>query len=49
MTYGAALDDCVDVGNYADHLEKFEWRKDIGVAEVMGAQTQRYLLREPGA
>ena len=48
MTYGAALDDCVRwLGDYADHLEKFEWKTDMGVAEVMGAQTQRYILREP--
>ncbi len=48
MTYGAALDDCVRwLGDYADHLEKFEWKTDMGVAQVMGAQTQRYILREP--
>lgn len=48
MTYGAGLDDCVKwLGNYADHLDAFEWKKDMGVKEVMGAQTQRYLIREP--
>ena len=48
MTYGAALDDPIKwLGNYADFLEKFEWRTDVGVAEVMGAQTQRYIEREP--
>jgi len=48
MTYGAGLDDGVKwLGNYADHLDAFEWKKDMGVAEVMGAQTQRYLIREP--
>ena len=48
MTYGAGLDDGVKwLGNYADHLDAFEWKKDMGVKEVMGAQTQRYLIREP--
>lgn len=48
MTYGAGLDDCVTwLGNYADHLDQFEWKKDMGVAELMGSKTQRYLIREP--
>lgn len=48
MTYGAGLDDPVKwLGDYADHLEKFEWKVDAGVAEVMGSKTQRYVLREP--
>ncbi|MBJ18427.1 MAG: aldehyde dehydrogenase family protein [bacterium] len=48
MTAGAGLEDPVRwLGNYADYLEKFEWKLDAGVAEVMGAQTQRWILREP--
>lgn len=48
MTYGPGLDDAVSwLGDYADYLEKFEWRVDAGVAEVMGNKTQRYILREP--
>ncbi len=48
MTYGAGMNDPINwLGNYADFLEKFEWRTDAGVAEVMGAQTQRYIEREP--
>ena len=48
MTYGPGLDLYVGwLGDYADHLEKFEWRVDAGVAEVMGNPAQRYVLREP--
>ena len=48
MTYGPALDDCVRwLGDYADFLDRYEWKQDAGVAEVMGAKTQRYVLREP--
>jgi aldehyde dehydrogenase (NAD+) len=47
-TYGAGLNDPITwLGNYADFLENYEWRTDVGVAEVMGAQTQRYVQREP--
>lgn len=48
MTYGAGMNDPINwLGNYADFLESYEWRTDAGVAEVMGAQTQRYVQREP--
>ena len=48
MTYGAGLDDPVKwLGDYADFLENFEWKIDMGVANVMGSQTQRWILREP--
>jgi aldehyde dehydrogenase (NAD+) len=48
MTYGAGLDDCVRwLGNYADFLDDYEWKTDMGVAEVMGSRTQRWILREP--
>jgi len=48
MTAGPGLDDPVKwLGDYASHLEKFEWRVDAGVAEVMGSRTQRWIQREP--
>jgi aldehyde dehydrogenase (NAD+) len=48
MTAGPGLDDPVKwLGDYADYLEKFEWRLDAGVAEVMGNRTQRWIYREP--
>lgn len=48
MTAGPGLDLPVQwLGDYADHLEQFEWKVDAGVAEVMGSPTQRYILREP--
>jgi len=48
MTAGPGLDDPVKwLGDYADHLEKFEWMVDAGVAEVMGSRTQRWIQREP--
>jgi len=48
MTYGPGLDDCVTwLGNYADFLDDYEWKTDMGVAEVMGSKTQRWILREP--
>jgi aldehyde dehydrogenase (NAD+) len=48
MTHGAGLDDPVKwLSNYADFLDDYEWRTDMGVAEVMGAQTQRWVEREP--
>ncbi|MBW2425533.1 MAG: aldehyde dehydrogenase family protein [Deltaproteobacteria bacterium] len=48
MTYGAALDDPVSwLGHYADFLDAYEWRTDMGVAEVMGGRHQRWVEREP--
>jgi aldehyde dehydrogenase (NAD+) len=48
MTAGPGLDDPVKwLGDYADHLEKFEWMVDAGIAEVMGSRTQRWIQREP--
>ena len=48
MTYGPGLNDPIQwLGHYADHLEQFEWRRDMGVAEVMGQRTQRYVELEP--
>jgi aldehyde dehydrogenase (NAD+) len=48
MTSGPGLDDPVKwLGDYADYLEKFEWKLDAGIAEVMGSRTQRWILREP--
>ncbi|MFK7897805.1 MAG: aldehyde dehydrogenase family protein [Myxococcota bacterium] len=48
MTYATAVTDPINwLGNYADFLENFEWQTDAGVAEVMGAQTQRYIRHEP--
>ncbi|MFO0688047.1 MAG: aldehyde dehydrogenase family protein [Myxococcota bacterium] len=47
MTYGAALNDPVNwLGNYADFLEAYEWRRDMGIAEVMGQRTQRWIEME---
>lgn len=48
MTYGPGLDDPVRwLGDYADFLDAYEWRTDVGVAEVMGSRTQRWIEREP--
>jgi aldehyde dehydrogenase (NAD+) len=48
MTAGPGLDSPVEwLGDYADYLEKFEWKIDAGVKELMGSKTQRYILREP--
>ncbi|MEZ7981065.1 MAG: aldehyde dehydrogenase family protein [Myxococcota bacterium] len=48
MTYGPGLDDCVKwLGDYANFLDGYEWKTDMGVAEVMGSKTQRWILREP--
>ena len=48
MTYGPGLNDPIQwLGHYADHLEQFEWRRDMGVAEVMGQRTQRWVEMEP--
>lgn len=48
MTYGAGLNDPINwLGNYADFLEQFEWRRDAGVAQVMGQRVQRFLEYEP--
>ena len=45
MTAGPGLDLPVKwLGDYADYLEKFEWKIDAGVADVMGGKTQRYVL-----
>jgi aldehyde dehydrogenase (NAD+) len=48
MTSGPGLDDPVKwLGDYANYLDEFEWRIDMGVAEVMGNPTQRWIEREP--
>jgi len=48
MTYGAALNDPVNwLGNYADFLDAYEWRRDMGVAQVMGQRVQRWIEFEP--
>lgn len=48
MTYGPGLDDPVKwLGDYADFLDQYEWRIDMGVAEVMGNKTQRWIEKEP--
>ena len=48
MTSGPFLEDPVRwLANYADFLDDFEWRTDMGVAEVMGGQHQRFVEREP--
>lgn len=47
MTYTAALNDPVKwLGDYADFLDGYEWRTDMGVAEVMGSKTQRWIEKE---
>ncbi len=48
MTYGPGLNDPISwLGNYADFLERFEWRRDAGIAVVMGQRTQRFVELEP--
>ena len=48
MTYGPGLNDPIHwLGNYADFLEQYEWRRDAGVAQVMGQRTQRFIEYEP--
>jgi aldehyde dehydrogenase (NAD+) len=48
MTYGPALNDPVEwLGHYADFLDAYEWRRDMGVATVMGQRAQRWLEMEP--
>ena len=48
MTYGPGLNDPIQwLGNYADFLEQYEWRRDAGVAQVMGQRTQRFIEYEP--
>ncbi len=48
MTYGAGLDDPVNwLSHYADFLERYEWRTDAGVADVMGGRHRRWIEREP--
>jgi aldehyde dehydrogenase (NAD+) len=48
MTFGPGLNDPITwLGNYADFLEQFEWRRDAGVAQVMGQRVQRFLEYEP--
>ena len=48
MTYGPGLNDPIHwLGNYADFLETFEWRRDAGIAQVMGQRVQRFLEYEP--
>lgn len=48
MTYGPAVDDPIRwLGDYADFLDGYEWRADLGSKEVMGTPTQRYVYREP--
>lgn len=48
MTYGPGLNDPINwLGNYADFLETFEWRRDAGIAQVMGQRVQRFLEYEP--
>jgi len=47
-TYGPGLDDPVKwLGEYANFLEQYEWRTDMGVAERMRSQHQRWMEREP--
>ena len=48
MTYGPGLNDPIQwLGNYADFLEQYEWRRDAGVAQVMGQRVQRFIDYEP--
>ncbi|MAG33979.1 MAG: aldehyde dehydrogenase [Deltaproteobacteria bacterium] len=48
MTHGAGLEDPINwLGHYADFLLEYEWEVDAGVAEVMGASTQRYIQKQP--
>ena len=48
MTYGPGLDDPVKwLGEYANFLDGYEWTTDMGVAEVMGNKTQRWVVKEP--
>ncbi len=47
MTYGPGVD--VPVGSlshYADFVEKYEWSTDLGVAEVFGMKSHRWMERE---
>ena len=48
QTYGPGLDDPVRwLDEYANFLEKYEWRTDMGVAELMGGKHQRWMEKEP--
>jgi len=48
ITHGAGLDDPVNwLSHYADFLDQYEWRTDMGVEHVMGGRHQRWIEREP--
>jgi len=48
LTYGPQLDSPVaDLAFFAELVESYEWRTDLGVAEPMGVSSRRWLLREP--
>ena len=48
MTHGPGLEDPIRwLARYADFLDDYEWRTDMGVAEVMGGKHQRWIEREP--
>ncbi|MEZ4292180.1 MAG: aldehyde dehydrogenase family protein [Myxococcota bacterium] len=48
MTSTAGLELPIEwLGRYADFLLEYEWQTDVGVANVMGANTRRLVVREP--
>src|SRR5262245_6289631 len=48
LTQGPGLDTPIEiVGWYADLLDKFEFREDLGVAEVRGGLHSRWVEKEP--
>jgi aldehyde dehydrogenase (NAD+) len=47
MTYGPGIDvPLQSLSYYADFLEKYEWTEDLGVAEVFGMKSHRWIERE---
>ena len=48
LTYGPQLDTPVNSLSWiADLAERYAWRQELGVNTVFGAQTDRFVLREP--
>jgi aldehyde dehydrogenase (NAD+) len=48
LTYSAQLDAPIAGLGYAARLaEEYPWRQDLGITDAFGAETQRYVLREP--
>jgi aldehyde dehydrogenase (NAD+) len=48
LTYGPQLDTPVgSLGWVADMAETYSWRQELGMADVFGGKTNRYVVREP--